>query len=195
MSRAALAALVLALPGCGAAASSAPPGAAGPVGRAAAAPPRPVLLVSGKDDHGLPAQAHVALTADPVFGARATTEVDDGTLVRVLEARGEWHRVAPLERTGQSGWIHDFSLRGSVHVRALDGCRVPLSPAPGVPGDDGLPDSAQAEMLGAARRRGALWIRIRGLAGARPAGWVRRDVLDELPARRRCGGAPTPGVR
>lgn len=183
---AALAALLMAGCGDGTAADPQPVG-----GRDVHAPPRPVLIVSGKDDHGLLADAHVALLAAPRFAARTVAEVDDGTLVRVLLARGEWHRVSTLDTARRTGWIHDFSLRGTAHVRPLAGCAAPVSAQPGTGAHARLAANVQVEMLGAVRARGVLWVRVRPREARRAGGWVRRDALDELPDHARCVRAPS----
>lgn len=159
-------------------------------GRRTAAP-RPVLIVSGKDDHGLLADPHVALLATPRFDAARVGEADDGTLVRVLTARGEWHRVRTLDAGGRTGWVHDFSLRGTAHVRPLTGCSTPLAGVPGRPGRTRLPANAQVEMVGATRADGVLWVHVRALEGRAADGWLRPDALDELPDRTRCLRRPS----
>lgn len=176
--------------GCGTDAGRHPRAASDP---AVAAPsvPRPVLIVSGKDDHGLLAEARVALLQAPRFGAAAAGEVDDGTLVRVLQARGEWHRVRSLAAAPTSGWIHDHSLRGTAHLRAPTGCAIGLQQRPGGPPAGRLAANAQVEMLAAIRAGGVLWVRVRALASRRADGWVRRDALDELPDRTRCVRSPS----
>lgn len=186
----ALAVFPLVSAGCGTDVGGLPRAASGP---AVAAPsfPRPVLIVSGKDDHGLLAEAHVALLDAPRFDAATAGEVDDGTLVRVLEARGEWHRVRSLAAAPASGWIHDHSLRGTAHLRALTGCAVGLQERPGGPPAGRLAANAQVEMLAAVRARGVLWVRVRALGSRRTGGWVRRDALDELPDRTRCVTSPS----
>jgi hypothetical protein len=74
---------------------------------------RPVLLVSGRDDHGLVELASVPLLDRPE--GRPVGVVQDGGLVRVLQVQGTWHRVADL-RSPSKGWVEDYRLRGTVHL-------------------------------------------------------------------------------
>jgi len=97
-------------------------------------PSRQILVVSGRDDHGLLAQERVALSHAPDGSGSADGhgphEVADGTLVRVVESRNEWIHVETLEGPRTDGWVNDYYLRGVVHVCA-----------------DGVPRSAQAEIV------------------------------------------------
>lgn len=123
-------------------------------------PKREILLVSGRDDHGLLAQERVALTAEPDAEARPQdATVADGTFVRVVETRGEWLRVRSLEGPRAEGWVNDYYLRGTVHVCA---------PA--------LPRSAQAQVISL----GVRGVRVRTVEGGRVAD-VPRESLTELP--------------
>jgi hypothetical protein len=125
-------------------------------------PARQILLVSGRDDHGLLVQDRVELSHDPGVVAsheHGTHDVPDGALVRVLETRGEWIRVATLEGPRREGWLNDYYLRGTVHV-----CGGPV------------PRGAQAELLSVSKDG----VRIRTLVGAHEAS-VPRGALSELP--------------
>jgi SH3-like domain-containing protein len=129
-------------------------------GDAGGAPERELLLVSGRDDHGLLAQERVTLTREP--GAEAGSQdatVADGTLVRVVATRGEWARVRSLEGPRAEGWVNDYHLRGTVHVCAPE-----------------LPRSAQAQILSL----GVRGVQVRTIEGARVA-TVPRESLSELP--------------
>ncbi len=77
-------------------------------GRAA---PGPVVLVSGRDDHGLLVQARVPLQRAPDDPA-VVAALPDRSFVRVIEERGEWMHVEALGDPAQHGWINDFFLRG-----------------------------------------------------------------------------------
>ncbi len=123
--------------------------------------PRPIVLVSGRDDHGLLVQKTVALSR--FAGGQATTRVPDGTLVRVEATRGEWLQVRTLERTSARGWVNDYYLRGTAHITR----RV----AP-------FPLNAQVELLELAGAR----VRARSIETGRVA-WVPRAALAELPNR------------
>ena len=121
---------------------------------------REILLVSGRDEHGLVAQERVALAPEPEAAARpGDPTVAGGTLVRVVAARGEWTRVRSLEGPRAEGWVNDYHLRGVVHVCAA-----------------ALPRSAQAEILSV----GDGGIRVRTVEGARVA-VVPRRTISELP--------------
>lgn len=126
-------------------------------------PARQVLLLSGRDDHGLLVQKRVALLHAPDGAAAAdghsAHEVREGTLVRVVETRGEWIRVATLEGPQVEGWVNDFYLRGTLHV-----CGGPV------------PRGAQAELLSVGDRG----VRVRTLLDEREA-VVPRAALSELP--------------
>ena len=123
-------------------------------------PERPILLVSGRDDHGLLVEKTVGVSAEP--GGRADKHLRDGTLVRVVALHGEWLRVRALEGSARTGWLNDYYLRGTVH---LD-CSSPLGP------------SAQVELLDVDLAR----VRVRSLRDGRVA-WVQRKAVSELPAR------------
>lgn len=120
---------------------------------------REILLVSGRDDHGLLAQRVVPLTREPDTEGGASATVADGTLVRVVATRGEWARVKTLEGPRAEGWVNDFYLRGTVHV---------CTPT--------LPRSTQAEILALDFGRA----RVRTLTDPRVV-VVPRESLSELP--------------
>lgn len=190
MSRRALgcaAALALAVAGCGGDDARTPPRAdAG--ARAGSDARRVILMASGRDDHGLRARSHVSLQQEPRFAAARRTDVPDGALVRVLEVRDEWHRVRAVEPPAAHGWVHDFHLRGTVHLVGANRhgaahCAAWLSTTPGAPAARRLAANVQAEMLAAARRDGVTWVRVRTVA-ARDDGWVRAHVIRELPGCR-----------
>ena len=127
-------------------------------GGAGGVPERELVLVSGRDDHGLLVQERVTLAAEPE-GEPEQASVGDGTLVRVVETRGEWLRVRTVEGRRAEGWVNDYYLRGTVHVCA-----------------PGLPRSAQAEILSVGPRG----VRVRTVEGARVAD-VPRASVSELP--------------
>ena len=137
-------------------------------------PARSVVIVSGLDDHGELAQKTVSLSAEPE--GPAVAEVAAGSLVAVVDTRGEWIRVRALQGAA-AGWVNDYYLRGVVHlVAGVPGCPVPKR-------DGGTFESnAQVELVAFERRAGAIWVRVRPVGGGM-AGWVRRRTLSELPAR------------
>lgn len=120
---------------------------------------RPIVLVSGRDDHGLLVSKTVGLSRLP--GGEATSRLPDGTLVRVEATHGEWLQVRALERTAARGWVNDFYLRGTAHVAR---------------GVNPFSQGAQVEILAAEGSR----VRVRSLETQRVA-WVPRGSLSELP--------------
>lgn len=122
------------------------------------APRRELLLLSGRDDHGLVAEPLVALSHLPDGGGHSHL-VRDGTLVRVIATRGEWAHVRTLEGDIVDGWVNDYYLRGVVHACAST-----------------VPWSAQVELLAYDGARA----RVRTLEGRREA-TVPRQALSELP--------------
>jgi len=120
---------------------------------------RPIVLVSGRDDHGLLVSKTVGLSRLP--GGEAAAQVPDGTLVRVEATHGEWLQVRALERTAARGWVNDFFLRGTAHVTR---------------GAGPFARGAQVEMLAVDGSR----VRVRSLE-TRRVGWVPRRSLSELP--------------
>ena len=132
--------------------------------------PRPYVLISGRDDHGLLQLPRVPLYEKP-GGTTEVAEVADGTLARVLVERGSWVRLAPVDGVSPSGWSDDFRLRGVVHlVGPAPACRVPL-------GGRRLPAGEQATVL--AVHGGTVQVRLvrrPAVTGAVPLRFVR-----ELP--------------
>lgn len=135
-------------------------------------PARSVLIASGRDDHGLLQQKTVDLSAKPE--GPPVTEVTAGSLVAVVDTRGEWIRVRSLSGAA-AGWVNDFYLRGVAHL---------VGGAPGCPvverGGGVFDPSTQVALVAYERRAGALWVRVRALASGRE-GWVRPRALTELP--------------
>jgi hypothetical protein len=120
---------------------------------------RPIVLVSGRDDHGVLVQKTVPLSH--WVGGAPTSRVPDGTLARVEATKGEWLQVRTLERTAARGWVNDYYLRGTAHVTR----RVPP-----------LPVNAQVELL---ELEGAQ-VRARSVESGEVA-WVPRSAIRELP--------------
>lgn len=84
---------------------------AGQLARPAADGAGAIVLVSGRDDHGLLQQAELPLVTQP-DGADVVAHVPDGTFAEVLEARGTWLHIRSLTDPSATGWIDDFHLRG-----------------------------------------------------------------------------------
>jgi hypothetical protein len=135
-----LAAAVLLLAGCGS--------------EHAAQAERTVLLVSGRDDHGLLVQKQIGLSQ--WIGGEPDAHVPDGTLVRVEATHGEWIQVRALEGSRASGWVNDYYLRGTAFAR-----------------------DAQVELL---EFDGAS-VQVRSLQTKRVA-WMPRNAVSQLPMSR-----------
>ncbi|NUO35179.1 MAG: hypothetical protein HOQ27_08955 [Dermatophilaceae bacterium] len=140
----------------------------------AAPPASPLVLISGRDDHGELAAALVELYAAP-GGRTPVGEAPDGTLARVVGLDGTWLHVRTLEGPRIDGWVDDFHLRRELHlVGAAPSCRATL---------DGraLPAGEQAvvtELVGGRAR-------VRLVHGS-AAGWVARASVHELAPREGC---------
>ena len=140
-----------------------------------------LVLVSGRDDHGLLASEQVELRGRPDAGAPPTAQVADATLVRVVAAQGTWLRVSTVEGAPAEGWVDDFFLRGTLHlVGSAPTCQVDL---------DGrsLPMGEQAVALAVRGDRAQVRLERTG-----EVGWVARSALREWVPEQGCGpsGAP-----
>ena len=122
---------------------------------------RTVLLVSGRDDHGLLVHRNVEVRRS--IGGERAGEIRDGTLVAVTATSGEWIEVKALEGRPVSGWVNDYYLRGTAHL---------TRPAAG------WPRNAQVELLAVDGSR----VRVRSTQTRRVA-WVERSAVAELPVR------------
>lgn len=131
---------------------------------------RPVLLVSGRDDHGLVELASVPLLDRPQ--GQPVGAVQDGGLVRVLQVQGTWHRVADLHGASE-GWVDDYRLRDTVHlVGGGSDCRPRL-------GEVLLASGEQAELLDA----GPDGVLVRLLRSPDVTGVVPASALQQSPPR------------
>ncbi|MEP7019708.1 MAG: hypothetical protein ABI808_03585 [Pseudonocardiales bacterium] len=102
-----------------------------------AAGSRQVVMVSGRDDHGLVVSENVVLRSAPQGGVVAG-RLPDGTLAQVREVRGNKVLVTA---SGVTGWVDDFTLRGELRLAGPPpGCRVRLA------GRD-LPAGTRVEVL------------------------------------------------
>lgn len=140
-----------------------------------------LVLVSGRDDHGMVAEERVPVYDAP-DGHHVVGQVADATLARVLETDGTWLHVQTAEGAHRvTGWVDDFFLRGEVRL---------VGPAP----------SCEATLAGRPRAGGTLVVvrdlrghraRVETVADPATAGWVDRSVLQELPPQgRHCGDIP-----
>ncbi|MFE9093369.1 hypothetical protein [Streptomyces sp. NPDC007264] len=127
-----------------------------------------LVLISGRDDHGLVATARVALYRQP-GDLTPVAQVKDGVLARVLSVSGSLLQVRTVDRASVQGWVDDFYLRGTVHLAGpAPVCRVRL-------GGRLLPAGEQAVVLDV---RGSE-ARVRDVRTGR-SGWVPRSAVQEL---------------
>lgn len=163
--------LGLSLTGCG---------GGGEPAQSAAEPDGRLVLVSGRDDHGLVAQERVPVYDGPESEKQVGT-VAEGTLARVEDADGSWLRVASAEGPPVQGWVDDFFLRGVVHlVGAAPTCRARV---------DGRPVVAGLQVVVEDLRDGR--VLVSGVAGPAVRGWAPRADVQELgPQPPGCGDDP-----
>ncbi len=138
----------------------------------------PLVLVSGRDDHGELVSEDVALHSAP--GSRqAVGEVRDGTLARVVRIEGTWLQVRTVEGPPVEGWVDDFYLRREVHlVGGRPTCEVSLA-------GRRLPAGEQALVLEV--RDGRARVRLVSPGRGSASGWVPRAAVHELAPREGCG--------
>lgn len=121
----------------------------------------PVVLLSGRDDHGLLAEPQVALVGAP-GATRAMAKVSDGTLVRVLDERGEWLRVQSLVQPQAIGWVNDYYLRNQA-LRTDRGEQVVL--------------------MDARREQGLLVVQVAPVDRSATTSWIPASLLREVGAQ------------
>jgi hypothetical protein len=102
----------------------------------------PIVMVSGRDDHG-----HVQDKVVPLLSApdddTVVARVADGTFVRVVEQRGEWMRVQTVAAPQATGWVNDYYLRN--RMLRTDG-------------------GGQVELLDAREMGGRVWLYVRAVS-------------------------------
>jgi len=143
-----------------------------------------LVLVSGRDDHGLLTRRTLPLRARPVDGP-TVGRVANGTLARVVDGEGQWLEIETVEGPVRRGWIDDFFLRGVVHL---------VGPEPSCkPRIDGrrLDAGEQAVVLGL--RNGAA--KVQTVNDPQVMGWVPRRHVQELPPGSGCEGHHAAGPR
>ncbi|MGK2874939.1 MAG: hypothetical protein ACSLEW_04745 [Nocardioides sp.] len=139
-----------------------------------------LVLVSGRDDHGMVALRRVPVYEEPEAG-HVAAKIVDGTLARVVEIEGQWLRVETVEGPRLAGWVNDFYLRGEARLV-------------------GPPPSCAVRVDGS-RRDGGTLVVVRELRDDRvlvetvtppsARGWSPRADLQELPPQgNRCGDIP-----
>ncbi len=143
---------------------------------------RPLLLVSGRDDHGALQAGAVDLLDRP--DGDPIGVVPDATLVEVVDTDGEWLRVRAVEGTAGrgEGWINDFFLRGQVHVVGRPpACPVPLVGEPGGGAYAELRPSEQVVLVDHhLAADGRVWVGVQPLQ-VEAVGLVPLDWIQELP--------------
>ncbi len=161
------------VPGHGAPAPGTGEGASGTV------EPR-LVLVSGRDDHGMVAVHHVPLYDAPE-GDHVVAAVHDGTLAEVLSTNGQWLQVRTVEGAAAIGWVDDFFLRGEARlVGPAPSCRTTV----GGHQRDGGTLVVVREL-----RQGS--VRVETVTPPVVRGWAPRGDLQELaPQGTRCGDIP-----
>lgn len=179
----AAAALLVGAAVVGGAAHDEAPAAEAPAAGSTAAEPR-LVLVSGRDDHGMVVADQVPLYDAPQ-GTRQVAAVHDGTLVEVLETDGQWLQVRSVEGPDAIGWVDDFFLRGEARL-------VGAPPSCGVRLDGTVRDGGTLVVV---RRLEAGRVLVETVTPPVVRAWGRRSDLQELPPQgTRCGDVP-PGDR
>jgi hypothetical protein len=151
---------------------------------------RPVVYVSGLDDHLVEARHEVPLHASA--GGAEIGRVPVDTLVRALDEQGGWLEIETAEGPRQQGWIADFYLRGQLHVVDPDepGCPVATTHGAGEEAHHHLGPSTKVEMLDLQVGSAESWVQVRSLQ-TDATSWVARDSLSERPGP---NPAMTPGL-
>lgn len=142
-----------------------------------------LVLVSGRDDHGMLAQEQVEVYDAPA-STKASGRIPDGTLARVVQADGQWMRIETAEGKPVSGWIDDFFLRGEAHlVGPAPECRPQVS--------NQVQEAGLVVVVHGVREDEVLV----ESAGETPVrGWTPREAVQELPPQGDdCGEDPEGG--
>lgn len=141
-----------------------------------------LVLVSGRDDHGLVAEKRVPVFAAPQSSDRAGL-VADGTLARVTEVDGQWLHVATVEGPRVRGWVDDFYLRGVVHlVGPAPSCRATVG---------GRRVTAGLQVV--VQRLSGSRVKVRSVTQPTLRGWADRDAVQELAPQGTDCGDHSPG--
>ena len=139
-----------------------------------------LVLVSGRDDHGMVVAGRVSLYDEPE-GERRVGSVPDGTLAEVLSVEGQWLRVRTVEGPSATGWVDDFFLRGQARlVGPAPSCRTTV---------DGDPRDGGTLVVVRKLRQGRVWVET--VTPPVVHGWAPREDLQELPPQGgSCGDIP-----
>lgn len=122
----------------------------------------PIVMASGRDDHGLIERPALGLQRSP-GDAQLSGSIQDGRFARILRIDGPWRYVRAIQPPDGEGWIDDHYLRG-------EAIRTDVTP------------TAQVIFLAAELRHGAAWVRIREKVSGGEA-WVPASALREIGAR------------
>lgn len=171
---------VLLLSGCGGSAA----GQDGAGGDQGGRPDGRLVMVSGRDDHGLLAQESVQVYGAP-GGTDPVGRIADGTLVHVTGIEGTWLRVATAEGRAVQGWVDDYFLRGEVRVVG-----APPTCTSRIAGE--VVEGGTPVMVTAVRGAQAL---VTTPSGDGLRGWVPRADLQELPPQGSDCGEDPPGAQ
>jgi hypothetical protein len=134
---------------------------------------RAVVMISGRDDHGLVASQNVLLMSAP-GGGSVVGPLPDGTLAEVRRVRGTEVEISAF---GVTGWVDDFEVRGDVRLAGPPPtCEVRLA-------GRRYPAGTRVEVVNVS----AGWATVHTLAGDSTTGQVPVSSLFEL--------APAPGAR
>ncbi|HEX4978336.1 MAG TPA: hypothetical protein VFV40_10770 [Nocardioides sp.] len=153
-------------------------------GSASPAPDGRMVMVSGRDDHGLLAQAEVPVYGGP-GGRDPVGRVADGTLLHVHRVEGTWLEVSTAEGRPVRGWVDDYFLRGEVRlVGPPPSCSVELAGS--------QVEGGTAVVVTAVRGGQVL---VTAASGPGDRGWVPRRDLQELPPQGAGCGEDPPGGR
>jgi hypothetical protein len=146
---------------------------------AVVAKPR-LVLVSGRDDHGMVVADRVPLYDEPE-GERSVSSVHDGTLMEVLSVDGQWLEVRAVEGPAAIGWVDDFFLRGQARlVGPAPSCRTEV---------DGEQRDGGTLVVVRELRQGRVWVET--VSPPVVNGWAPREDLQELPPQgASCGDIP-----
>lgn len=124
--------------------------------------PEPIVMASGRDDHGLVERPALGLQRSPA-DTSLSGSIQDGRFARILRSDGPWRYIRTVQPPDGEGWIEDHYLRG-------EAVRTDVAPP------------RQVTFLAAELRDGTAWIRVREKAGGTET-WVAAAALREVGAR------------
>ncbi|GAB3773005.1 hypothetical protein FB382_002724 [Nocardioides ginsengisegetis] len=139
-----------------------------------------LVMVSGRDDHGMVAEEKVPLYDGP-DAAHQVDAVYDGTLAEVLSIDGQMLQVRTVEGRPAIGWVDDFFLRGEVRlVGKAPSCASSI---------DGRSREGGTIVVVRQLRQGRVFVE--SVTPPVTSGWASRDDVQELPPQGpQCGDIP-----